>query len=877
MKLCSPALVWTLTVLLIAAGPAGAATLVVDRTDDVLAGACTAAPNDCSLRGAIITSNTSAVTDTIELQPGATYKLTLGPADSGPGIHVATSGDLDITSAVMINGHRATVIPNNVDRAFDIGNETSSFSVIINDLSIAGGKPAGLLSFGGAINVRGAALTLNNCSIIGATTQEGSAYDNGGAIAVNSLFTPPLAASLMLKNCTIGANQGGNGGGIVVGGKATAVIQNSTIYNNQSHSGQGGGGIFVAGTQASVQVINSSLNGNSTLQKGGGIFVYTGPVMVRSSTISGNTGNSAAETNGGGGIGNAGGNVQVGNSIIAGNTHNQQGPNLLGPFISNGFNLIGAYDGSTGFSNGVLHDQVGTAASPLDAKLGPLQDNGGLTDTMGLLAGSPALDHGYTTLTTDQRGQPRPYDNPALTNATGSNGSDIGAVEVQPPDTTAPTVTITQPVVNGLYKSLALASGNALDDSSGIAQVTGRLFRHATNGNTAGYWAGGNIFTATYSAANEILCNGGRNWTLVLPALSAGDYDFRATATDRANHSAVSTTNLFTIETTPPQVNVTQPVNNGIYQSVGTATGTASDASGIAYVTGRLYRYATGAIPAGYWAGGAVFTPGYSAANEIPCTGTTSWSLNLPALADGNYYFAATATDSAGNTATSGLNKFAIDTAAPAVQVTAPTQNSSYASLATATGTASDNIAVTQVTGRLYRYANSGLGISAGYWAGGSTFTAGYSAANEIVCSGTTSWSLTLPSLTVGNYYFAATASDAAGNTAFSGLVKFSITGGGVAPLTPRSQPAAVTFSGGSARGNLVQLNFSGALDSQNSGAAFSVSGYTVSAVDIAGNVVTLHLIDNVPSGAGVTATWRGVTDAAGGAVADGKWQGAAQ
>jgi hypothetical protein len=34
-------------------------------------------------------------------------------------------------------------------------------------------------------------------------------------------------------------------------------------------------------------------------------------------------------------------------------------------------------------------DLVGTAANPIDAKLGPLQDNGGLTPTMALLPGSP--------------------------------------------------------------------------------------------------------------------------------------------------------------------------------------------------------------------------------------------------------------------------------------------------------------------------------------------------------------------------------------------------------------------------------------------------------------------------------------------------------
>jgi hypothetical protein len=49
---------------------------------------------------------------------------------------------------------------------------------------------------------------------------------------------------------------------------------------------------------------------------------------------------------------------------------------------------------------------VGTAASPIDPRLGPLQDNGGPTQTMALLSGSPALNAGDPTQrgATDQRG-----------------------------------------------------------------------------------------------------------------------------------------------------------------------------------------------------------------------------------------------------------------------------------------------------------------------------------------------------------------------------------------------------------------------------------------------------------------------------------------
>ncbi len=62
--------------------------------------------------------------------------------------------------------------------------------------------------------------------------------------------------------------------------------------------------------------------------------------------------------------------------------------------------------------------------------------NGGPTQTTALLAGSPAVDKGTSnvltgTLTTDQRGvgYSRTIDNPSIPNATGGDGTDIGAFE----------------------------------------------------------------------------------------------------------------------------------------------------------------------------------------------------------------------------------------------------------------------------------------------------------------------------------------------------------------------------------------------------------------------------------------------------------------
>ena len=75
----------------------------------------------------------------------------------------------------------------------------------------------------------------------------------------------------------------------------------------------------------------------------------------------------------------------------------------LGTFTSQGHNLIGETDGSSGW---VGSDLTGTVAQPLNPLLAPLGNYGGPTQTMALLPGSPAIGAGSAVsgVTTDQRG-----------------------------------------------------------------------------------------------------------------------------------------------------------------------------------------------------------------------------------------------------------------------------------------------------------------------------------------------------------------------------------------------------------------------------------------------------------------------------------------
>jgi hypothetical protein len=105
--------------------------------------------------------------------------------------------------------------------------------------------------------------------------------------------------------------------------------------------------------------------------------------------------------------------VTIVSTIVAQN----HGAGDLNSTVKVRFSLIGDTTGWTPVS-GSGHNVLN-----VDAKLGPLQNNGGPTLTMAPLAGSPALNKGVNPkhLVTDQRGLPR----------TSISGKvDIGAVQV---------------------------------------------------------------------------------------------------------------------------------------------------------------------------------------------------------------------------------------------------------------------------------------------------------------------------------------------------------------------------------------------------------------------------------------------------------------
>ncbi|MGH2601267.1 MAG: choice-of-anchor Q domain-containing protein, partial [Dehalococcoidia bacterium] len=239
----------------------------------------------------------------------------------------------------------------------------------------------------------------------------GSLTISGGG-AVQILSVGPFA-SLTLSGLTLANGRSGDGSAIL-NASGSLTITNSTFSGNTADNG---GAIRNNG---SFTITNSTFSGNQASSFGGAIVNDFGSLTITNSTFSGNQANFD-----GGAIFTASGNsrIELTNSTIA---NNQSGTGAV----------LAVFNGSAGLHNvvlanpspscgggGAITDQGGNIASDAtcpvttissrndtDPLLGPLQNNGGPTQTMALLTGSPAIDAGVDCPppATDQRGVTRP-------------------------------------------------------------------------------------------------------------------------------------------------------------------------------------------------------------------------------------------------------------------------------------------------------------------------------------------------------------------------------------------------------------------------------------------------------------------------------------
>ncbi|QTA85217.1 choice-of-anchor Q domain-containing protein [Desulfonema magnum] len=286
---------------------------------------------------------------------------------------------------------------------------------------------------GGAIlNTAGKAGAKSDAVISNSKFLSNTAKGDGGGLFNGSQYggtaTLKMTDSTVDRNSSAGVWGGGgifSGAEIDEGGQPTATVEMSgcTLSGNKAdEEGCGGGAVRIGGNDSVVTGIltNCTVSGNTASMAGGGIVSGGGDspanLTLVNCTVTGNT------SEDGGGI-YAFDPVAMKNTIVAKNIATMDSGNDLseyeaGLYTSDGNNLIGDSTNSTGFANDVSGDIVGSASSPADPKLGPLQDNGGSTATHALLEDSPAINTGSDTEApdSDQRGL-------------GREQTDIGAYE----------------------------------------------------------------------------------------------------------------------------------------------------------------------------------------------------------------------------------------------------------------------------------------------------------------------------------------------------------------------------------------------------------------------------------------------------------------
>lgn len=418
------------------------------------------------------------------VNPGITFSvqgLTLANSKNGPAI-LNDTGVLSINAVTFSNNNNS----NFGGAIYNIGIATVIGSTFINNRGFGGG----------IYNDSNSILTITGSTFTGNTSTlgyGGAIYNKGAAILANSSFSnnsgPALynffdnsipdnkIATLNLINSMVNNNTGGAGGGLI-NDLGDMHIDNSVISNNNAGSG---GGIYNLGGPGTLTINNSTISGNvSNNGTGGGGIYNSGPAYIYNSTISDNAVNSNLGIGGGGGIYNISllsviNSTIANNTVIADNIKTGSGiynysPNGGDPYttvtlkntiVSNsatGGNCNGTYIIDGGSNLQFPGTTCGATIPSADPKLGLLADNGGVTQTHALLAGSPAIDAGNNAVCAsspvsnrDQRGALRPFDG----DSNGSAICDIGAYEL---GATAPS---TVPVITSISPASVTAGGSA--------------------------------------------------------------------------------------------------------------------------------------------------------------------------------------------------------------------------------------------------------------------------------------------------------------------------------------------------------------------------------------------------------------------------------
>ncbi len=405
--------------LLAALADGGTVTFSCSGTITLTAEITIAADTTIDGSGQTVTISGNHAVRVFQVNPGATLDLSsLTIANGAAGMDERGGG---IFNSGTLNLNHSTLTGNRAGGIYGGAGIYNNGGMLTVSNSTFTGNSGGTYTIGGGISNNTGTVTVTNSIFAG---NDGGS--EGGGIA-NRLGT------LTVSDCIFSANRAATFGGGISNTAGVVTVTNSIFADN--YGGYDGGGI--TNSEGTMTVSSSTFSGNHGGCGGGGAYNYHGPLNLTNSTLSGNSAGYCG-SGGGGGIYNLG-VLTLSSSTLTSNTtvigaggigaHSAATTILKNTIVAN--SLAG------GNCDAYIIDGGGNLSYPdttcpginADPLLGPLQDNGGPTQTHALLPGSAAInagdpagctDHQGNPLNTDQRGFPR------------FGRCDIGAYELQP-------------------------------------------------------------------------------------------------------------------------------------------------------------------------------------------------------------------------------------------------------------------------------------------------------------------------------------------------------------------------------------------------------------------------------------------------------------
>lgn len=432
-----------------------------------------------SITGSLIADNTAGEGGGVWVEDGSSLVAVQSSIEGNTasvigGGGVYNQGDLTLTD-VSLGGNTAVQGAGVYSQPSGAGTATLTRVLVSGNTAISPGVTGGGILNEGPMTVAQSTVSANTA---GSTASGGSG--TGGGIKNVGVSGKTLA----ITESTIVGNTAKDGDGLYNSSAGEATLTNTTVTDNGENSTQGqGGGIYNDSTSA-MSLANVTLTGNEasfTAGDGGNLYNAnaTASALTAKDTI-------------------------IANPLTSGNCNDTNKPTSLGNNL--GFDPNG--DTHPCFSPGggnVFGDPV----------LGPLQNNGGPTQTEAIPKTSAALDAGAGCPTIDQRGFPRPQ-GPAC---------DIGAFELDyiPPQTT-------------------ITSG-----PGGFLRSTAAQVSFTSN-------EAGSTFECSLDAAAFASCSSPKLYA----GLSQGKHRIRVRARDRSgNVDLTPALRTFTVDSRAPQTTVT--------------------------------------------------------------------------------------------------------------------------------------------------------------------------------------------------------------------------------------------------------------------------------------------------------------------------------